>query len=369
MQKIELGKKAILDGLIELFRQHRRWLIFIGTGTSCALDKRLGMPALEGHLRRKMPENMDGWPSVLERLESGQGLEDALTGGVSLPPETKNRIKELTGTHVAKRDLLLRDKVLLGSGKKWPGESLLCRLVERLPPSSRRLPVVTPNYDMLIEYVCAKNGIRYTTGYAGELIRRLNWRQAQDSLTRYRTSQKSGKPYREPLSHVELHKVHGSINLFRHADGSGLVECDAWVGKPPANCSREIAAPGDQKYQAYAENPDSGSSASEAEDHAAAFLVIGYGFNDPYLHDRILGRVRRDDCPLLVLTLDLPDATITSVRRSGTQVWVLTAGKSDSGGLLQNHTRVACPLAASELHVRNERLWSCDHFANSVLEG
>ena len=61
-------KKAILDGLIELFRQNQRWLLFIGTGTSVALDKSLGMPALAEHLRQTMPQDADGWAEVRSRL-------------------------------------------------------------------------------------------------------------------------------------------------------------------------------------------------------------------------------------------------------------------------------------------------------------
>lgn len=39
-------KKKVLTGLLELFENNRRWLLFFGTGTSMTLDLRFGMEAL-----------------------------------------------------------------------------------------------------------------------------------------------------------------------------------------------------------------------------------------------------------------------------------------------------------------------------------
>ena len=77
--------------------------------------------------------------------------------GPRLSQETKRQIERLTGNHIANRDACVRDDILLGR-KNWAGERLLHCLVQRLPPNNPRLPVVTPNYDMLIEYACAKSG-------------------------------------------------------------------------------------------------------------------------------------------------------------------------------------------------------------------
>jgi len=360
-------KKVVFDGLIDLFSQNRRWLLFVGTGISCALDKELGMPALERQLVKEMPNDADGWPEVRKRLEEVKNLEAALTG-VGLHEETKRRIETITGDFVSKRDSRLREDILC-SVKCWPGESLMRNLVQRLPANNPRLPVVTPNYDMLIEYACAKNGIRYTTGYVGELLRTWNWNQAMDSMSRNRVVNQRSKTvsYRQLLPRVELHKVHGSINLFWNQTNHQRVECDSWVTKPPRHYRREIAAPGDLKFESYAHNPDPADVAREAIDGAAAFLVIGYGFNDPHLHERILGRVQQTGCPLVVLTLHLSDKQIKTLRESGSRTWVLTSGKDAAGNTICDQTRIRCPLLEDRAMLENERLWSCDAFADKIL--
>jgi hypothetical protein len=361
--------KPILEGLIELFNQNRRWLLFFGTGTSCALDKRLGMPKLAEHLLAKLPPEAPGWPAVRSRLEAGQGLEQSLTE-VALPDSTKSRIQSEVGDYVARIDGELRDDVLTGR-KPWVGESLLNALGQRLPPVNPRLTVVTSNYDMLIEYSCAKSGLRYTSGHVGEVIRTWNWQQAQDDLTRLSGAGQTGKAVRarEPLPRVELYKVHGSINLFREPKTSRRLECDVWAEKPPGGFERVVATPGDLKFEAYANNMDVPARARDAEAKATAFLMIGYGFNDAHLHERICERVQRYDGALLVLTRELNEHRVAELRALGKRVWILTAGRDANGNPKDGHTLVHCPLWESPVVVEDERLWSCDCFAKRILGG
>jgi hypothetical protein len=269
-------KKAILDGLIDLFGLNRRWLLFFGTGTSCAMDKWFGMPALAEHLKKKL-NAVPGWEQVASQLESGRSLEQALTEQ-GLCSATKTKIQQGTGDYVAEVDGSVRNDVLLGN-KRWVGERLLKALTQRLPPRNPRLPVVTANYDMLIEYACAAQGIRCTIGFLGDLIRVWNWEGAQDSLNQRRVSQVGSRSmvHSNPLPRVELFKVHGSINRF--ATSNGQVECDLWMGQVPAGCNRVIAAPGDQKYEEYAGNINTAALGIQAQDEAMAFAIIGYGFN------------------------------------------------------------------------------------------
>jgi hypothetical protein len=361
--------KAILDGLIELFNQNRRWLLFFGTGTSCALDARLGMPKLAEHLLAKVPPDAQGWSEVRSRLEARQNLEQSLRE-VALPDSTKFCIQGEVGDYVAMIDGQLRDDVLTGR-KPWVGESLLNALGQRLPPVNPRLTVVTSNYDMLIEYSCAKSGLRYTSGHVGEVIRTWNWQQAQDDLTRLSGVGQTGKAVRarEPLPRVELYKVHGSINLFREPKTSLRLECDVWAEKPPDGFERVVASPGDLKFEAYANNMDVPARAQDAEAKAMAFLMIGYGFNDAHLHQRIYERVQRNDGALLVLTRELDEHRIAELRALGKRVWILTAGRDASGNLKDGQTLVHCPLWESAMVVEDERLWGCDRFAKQILGG
>ena len=361
-------KKAILDGLIDMFSQNRRWLLFFGTGTSCALDKRFGMPALAAHLKKeKELSATDDWAQVESQLASGHSLEEALTG-VGLHPATKTLIQQKAGDFVAEIDRSVRNDVLLGK-KHWVGERLLKALTGRLPPRNPRLPVVTANYDMLIEYACASQSIRCTSGFLGDLMRVWNWEGVQDSLNQCRVSRSASRTMKltNPLPRVELLKVHGSINRF--ATGNRQVECDLWTVEVPVGCERVIAAPGDQKYEQYADNIPTAALGIKAQDEAMAFAVIGYGFNDPHLHKGIFARVRQENCPLLVLTFDLADEKIEELRKLGTRVWILIAPKLGAGKNNEARTAVYMPGREDPLVLEGERLWSCDSFAEVILGG
>jgi len=358
--------KSILDGLIELFSRNRQWLLFFGTGTSCALDTGFGMPELTNSLNIQMGGETE-WTQIQSLLEAGISLEGALTG-VGLSTEMKSRIQKATGDYIAKIDREVRDEVLLGK-RPWVGETLVKALVRRLPPLNPRLPIVTANYDMLIEYACARHGIRYTTGFYGETIRKWDWEQAKDSLNQCRLIREGMKSFVliDPLPHVELFKVHGSINLF--TKGNQQIECDLWSEAVPDGLARVIAAPGDQKYEQYTNIMDTAARANRAQDEAMAFAMIGYGFKDRHLHERIYGRVRSQDCPLLVLTRDLADESITELRALSKGVWILLASKRSNGDIDESQTCVYSPSLETPIILNNDRLWRSDCFAERIIGG
>ena len=363
-------KKAILDGLIELFGQNRRWLLFFGTGTSCALDPRFGMPALQAHLGQELAAEPE-WARVDAGLKAGKTLEQALDGtGVGLSRATKVRFRKVTGDYVADIDRRFRDGLLTRQAPQWVGTRLLKTLVGRLPARNPRLSVITSNYDMLIEYACSAHGLRWTTGFVGGLTRTWNWEAAQDGLLQSRVDRDSarGALLANRLPRVEIFKVHGSINRFT-MDGR-QVECDLWTEGAPGGIERDVAVPGGQKFEQVAVgNMDTMSRAARAQDEAQAFAVIGYGFNDPHLHQKILMRVRGQNCPLVVMTQDLDPATISELRKDGARVWVLVAPRLAGGKNDISRTMVYRPGQADPLVLDDEQLWDCDAFAQKIFGG
>ncbi len=147
--------KKIKESLLAVMREPRRWLLLVGTGASVAMDSELGMPALASRLLAAIPGSTAGWKPVAKRLKQGDDLETALTG-IKLTGSLQNEIAKYTAEFVTKKDGALRDDVLTGA-RTWVGEPLLRQLMRGLPPTWPRLPVVTPNYDMLIEYACSKS--------------------------------------------------------------------------------------------------------------------------------------------------------------------------------------------------------------------
>jgi hypothetical protein len=361
--------KNIKESLLAVMRKSRRWLLLVGTGVSVAMDTELGMPALASHLLTAIPENTAGWKSVAKRLEQGDDLETALTG-INLTESLQNEIAKHTAAFVAQKDAALRDDVLTGK-KTWVGEPLLQQLMRGLSPTWPRLPVVTPNYDMLIEYACSKVNIPYITGYYGGIIRRQDWSKARQRLCRLNSVTMGGKRRDTitPIRCVELMKVHGSINMFKNKDNE-LFENDIWANKHPDNYRPMIAPPGDTKFQETLNfHGPLFNEASQAIGKATAFFVIGYGFNDKHINREILERVRNHECPLIVLTLD-PSAELDKLVTIGKDVWVVTGTQNQANGKTdRSGTRFANGNEELSGDFDRVTLWQSDVFTEQILGG
>jgi len=362
--------KKIKEALLAVIREPRRWLLLVGTGASVAMDAELGMPALRDYLLNEVPKDTDGWESIAKRLEQGVDLETALTG-INLTESLQNEIAGRTAAFVSQKDTALRDDVLTGK-KTWVGEPLLRQLMRGLSPTWPRLPVVTPNYDMLIEYACSKANIPYITGYHGGIIRRQDWSKARERLCRLNPVTIGGKRRDTitPISCVELMKVHGSINLFRSNSDGTFVENDTWITDFPEDYTPIIAPPGDTKFQEALKFHDRlFGEALQAIDKAIAFFAIGYGFRDNHIHQKILERVRNHKCPLIILTLD-PSEEFDKLVTIEKDVWVITGiqnqanGKTDPSG-----TRLANSKKELSGEFGGVALWQSDVFTEQILGG
>jgi len=319
----------IKNSLLAVMREPRRWLLLVGTGASVAMSSELGMPALAKHLLDTIPEDTDGWASIASCLNQGGDLETALTK-VNPTESLQNIIAKETAGFVAKKDKMLRDDVLTGE-KIWVGELLLKHLMRGLSPTWPRLPVVTSNYDMLIEYACSKANIPYITGYHGGIIRRQDWSKARERLNRLNPVTMGGKRLNTitPIPCVELMKVHGSINLFRSNPEGTFIESDIWTASYPSEYMPVIAPPGNMKNQEVLKYYGRlFNEASHAIDKATAFFVIGYGFRDEHIHQKILERVRNHGCPLIVLTRD-PSMELAKMPPMGKDVWIITGTQNN----------------------------------------
>ncbi len=364
--------KNIKESLLAVMREPHRWLLLVGTGASIAMEPKLGMPALKDHLLKPgtIPEDTDDWIQVAEKLRRGIDLETALTE-INLTKSLQNEIARHTAFFVSKKDAALRDDVLIGK-KRWVGEPLLRQLMQGLSPTWPRLPVVTPNYDMLIEYACSNARRPYITGYHGGIMRRYDWSITRERL--YRLNPVAmGVKRRDiitPIACVELFKVHGSINLFRCNLDRTFIENDVWTAAYPTDYTPVIAPPGVTKTQVTLNFHDRlFSEALRAIDKATAFFVIGYGFKDEHIHQKILERVRYQECPLIVLTLD-PSTELTPLPAIGKDVWVITGIQNQANGKTdQEGTRFANSNDELSGDFDGVRLWQSDVFSEQILGG
>lgn len=340
-------------------------VLVVGTGASCALDPRFGMPELGKELRQTVQPGSDAeqWKGVLSSLDGGKGLEDALDAVTETG--LKERIVTATGAFVASvdRDWIWR----VSTGKKIaPLHCLLRKLVDGLPPTNPVQHVVTPNYDMLIEHTCDALEVPWTDGFTTGSTCRRDWGAARNSMMKM-TREPRGKSWTDTtrfMPHVQLHKLHGSINWFRENDETRLLRCDRMIdGEPPADWRRAMITPGRQKLQEAGKNREWFAEADTAMAGASAFLIVGYGFNDDHIHNGIRKRLVDQGCSGIVVTRDW-SPKIENCIRCSSDLWAVcqNPGGGKPGTIVVGPGNVDAPLVCE-----GQDLWNITAFVEAVM--
>ncbi|WP_419952863.1 SIR2 family protein [Methylobacterium sp.] len=268
-------------------------VILLGSGASAAHGLP-GMQALAEHLVNTVtldgsdPAETEAWARFKSKI-STVDLETALTG-VTIPDSLTKRIICSTWDLLSKNDIDIFAQVV-------ENRSLLplSRLLTHLFRSARsEIEIVTPNYDRLAEYAAEAVGICHHTGFNhGHLrLRSLDNRQR---IT------ENGKMART----ANIWKVHGSLDWF--VDAQHVV-----VGLPISpirlpGLMPVIVTPGLDKYRRTHEEPFRSilSGADNALSRASSYLCIGYGFNDPHLQSKLVGRCESNSTLIVVITKEL----------------------------------------------------------------
>ncbi len=361
-----LTEDIAIEAIRAFFRE--KPFLFFGTGMSCALDTRFGMPALKTALLDGMGDQIleaaqqTQWDTVRDALDNGADLEsslDAVTDQTLLQTITR-----LTGAFVASVDRAAALQIAQG-GSTWPATPLIKRLVDTLPEGDRILHALTPNYDMLLEYACDHVGLPYTNGFVGGVQRSVDWaavdrsmRQPQRVLhaTRYRTVYK-------PRKHIRLYKVHGSLNYFFH--DNAVVENNAWMWNPPPLAERVMITPGLSKYQTLQRyRQELLQSADNAIEKASCFLFLGYGFNDSHLQEYIQRKLIAQACNGLIVTRDC-NPRIDAILAQAANLWIVC--RSDEEGA--EDTRVFNSQYDDWLSIPGHKLWDIGEFTTRILGG
>ena len=268
----------------------------VGSGLSCA-EGLPGMGELADHLRATVGPGLAGddlamW-GVIAPLIGEMGLEAALL--VKPPtPALEGSIASATAMFVSERERKVVMEVFAGTRKLR-----LTKLFRHLLKPSSGLPIVTTNYDRLVEIAVEEAGFGVDTMFVGHFAGTLNERESKLSFCRNVTFKKPNFTYHYRQRAI-VYKPHGSLDWYLR-DGNPV----CYAGDIPG-ATRLIITPGQNKFRNGYESPfdHHRSRANEAIDRASRLLILGYGFNDDHLETHLSPAIRGGK-PTLMMTRSL----------------------------------------------------------------
>ncbi len=168
-------------------------LVLAGTGISIPAGIP-GMDELAKYLKSQLEEKYYShttWNSVLEKLNTGRGLEEALTG-INIQGELLNDIVKATWQLVTEHDIAFFNEKVIGREMQPLGE-LISILMSTCDNS---LNIITTNYDRYIEYCCDMYNIKIDNRFQGLYLKTLTTDDIKNKNI------------------LNLFKVHGSLDTF-----------------------------------------------------------------------------------------------------------------------------------------------------------
>ena len=296
------------DALIQFIQGHFTdgLVVVVGSGLSMA-EGLPGMSDIAASLCSQAGELSDGdfelWQKIKRSIENNEGLEAALLKDAS--SETlREWIVKCTCDLLLPKEQEVISAVLAGE-KTLRMTTFLNKILR--PPTG--LPILTPNYDRLIEVACELAGFHVDTlavgHYAGAFDHQQSCMASCKGITRRgKTSVLNHFPRAVVL------KPHGSFDWYQTSSGPRRCSYDL----PRA---RLVITPGVNKYkEGYAAPFDTHRDrANDYVKQSAHLLIVGYGFNDDHLQIHLLNQIH-SGTPTLILTQIANQKTVDLVNES-----------------------------------------------------
>lgn len=327
-------------------------VMVVGSGLSCA-EGLPGMGELANHLCATIGPDLVGddastWAAITPLIVA-KGLEAAL---LERPPTPmlESAIAAATASLIGERERGVVTEVFAGTRKLR-----LTRLIAHVLKPSTGLPIITTNYDRLVEVAVEEAGIGSDTMFSGRFAGILNERESRLSFCRNVTIKKRTVSYHfHPRALV--YKPHGSLDWYLR-DGKPV-----WYAGDLPGASRLIITPGNNKFRNGYESPfdHHRSRGNEAIDRASRFLILGYGFNDDHLETHLSPAIRGGK-PTLMLTRSLSNSA-EALATANANVIALDYAKQDD----KDGTRVT--INKTQHFYPGLALWDINSFITEVLE-
>jgi hypothetical protein len=308
------------------------------------------MGQLAAHIRAEAPKSLApddkaAW-SKLEPLLVSDGLEGALFK-VEISDRLQEVISTLTGDYVAAAERKVLADVFAGR------RSLrLSALIPHLLKTKAALPVVTTNYDRLIEVAFEEAGLGVDTMFVGHFAGKLDESEAALSLLRD-VRMVNAKSVRKTFrTHAKIAKPHGSLDWYIREGAPVRCALDL------PGSQRLIIAPGKRKFRSGYDSPfdRQRERANRAVDAAARFLIVGYGFNDDHLETHLKPALESGK-PALLITRDVTP-TAEAVVKGCSNVLAIERRDTD------NRSRVFSAAGSDTVDLN---LWDLGSFVTEVF--
>lgn len=281
------------DALVNLVQEHFTdgLALVIGGGLSSA-EGIPGMPALAAHLSARAG-SLTGtdatlWNLIKAVLDAGEGLEVAL---LKHPPSDTLEV------WIAQRTcelLMPKEREVMSAVLRGDRSLRLTTFLAKVLKPPNGLPILTPNYDRLIEVACEMADFHVDTTAVGHYAGAFDHaRSCMGSCRGITTRAKITVLDHFPRAIVL--KPHGSFDWYQSGNGARRCSLDL-------DAERLIITPGLNKYRAGYNSPfDKHRELANAYiRQAACLLVVGYGFNDDHLQTHLVKRIQ-EGVPTLIL--------------------------------------------------------------------
>jgi hypothetical protein len=322
----------------------------VGSGLSCA-EGLPGMGELAQHLIDNVSTNLGAhdaavWAGIIPDIVAN-GLEAALL--TTAPSEAVEvAIVRYTADLISSREQSILSEVF-----NRTRELAFTRLVKHINVPNQGLPIVTTNYDRLLETAVEEAGLGCDTMFLGQYAGVMNERESRLSFCRDVTIHGKNIRYKH-LPKANIYKPHGSLDWY-HRDGkpvrySGILDLP-----------RLIITPGTNKFRNGYENPFDRhrEKANSAIDKASRLLVVGYGFNDDHLETHLTPQIKAG-VPTLILTHSM---SANALEIAETCRNVIAASHITEDG--KSKTKIV--IDGQSLILSDSSLWNIHSFVDEVL--
>ncbi len=266
--------------------------LVIGSGLSSA-EGLPGMPALATHLTNESSElkgtDATLWSQIKALLNAGEGLEAAL---LHRPPSDT---LELWIAQKTCELLIPQERAIMSAVIRRERTLRLTTFLTKILKPTAGLPILTPNYDRLIEVACEMAGFHVDSTAVGHYAGEFDHVRSCMGSCRGITS-RAKITVLDHFPRAIVLKPHGSFDWYQF--GTDVRRCSLDL-----DAERLIITPGLNKYRAGYNSPFD-KHRELANDHirqAGRLLIVGYGFNDDHLQNHLVKRIR-DGTPTLILS-------------------------------------------------------------------